>query len=163
VHASGTRQNLTCSVDDVYICVVDTRKFTPKTFLSVRSLMIVFGIKTVGKFDYDPDNLCDEFLSQGFLDIYTKSKTTTLGALIKCGLYDFVPELNSEDKKIFLQSRVRELQGELFAKAKRASSEDINQASLLAARCFDGPWARHLRLGLRTRAAVYAGDSSVRR
>jgi hypothetical protein len=76
------------------------------------------------------------------VDIYAKSATTTLGALIREGLYGLVPELSIERKKSSLQSRVKELREEFFAKAGPASSGDINEARLLAVRCFCDPWAR---------------------
>jgi hypothetical protein len=92
-----------------------TRKIARGSFLPASILMIYFGIETVDKYNYTPEDLRDEYLSQGTVDIYARSTTTTLVALIRDGLYDLIPELNIESKKTFLWSRVKELREELFA------------------------------------------------
>jgi hypothetical protein len=51
------------------------------TFIPASILMIEFGIAGVGNWDYTAKDLCDEFLSQGTVDIKDESVTTSLASL----------------------------------------------------------------------------------
>lgn len=136
------------TLDDICLCVLDTSLLPRGTFIPAGTLMVAFGIETVTKYNYTPEDLCDEYLPQGSVNIQSKSATTSLDSLINSGLYDVIPELDVNEKKRYLWRRVQELRTQLFAEAMPASSEEIDQARRLAITCFGGEFTQPMLIML---------------
>ncbi|KAF3922594.1 hypothetical protein AA313_de0204755 [Arthrobotrys entomopaga] len=74
---------------NIYICVIDTRKFDRKTFLPAPDLLAAFSIPSEGKLTHSWSE--GEYLSQGIVDIRGKSKVVTFQELLSYNLMDVFP------------------------------------------------------------------------
>ena len=133
---------------EICICVIDTFKFDSGLFRSASALMQQFGISVVTCYNYKPEDLAHEYLTQGTLNITGKSATTSLESLIDAGMYELFPEL--ETSKDFLYTRVLELRANFFASVFPTSDAAFARIKLLASKCFRDDWVWPLTIILLT-------------
>ncbi|SRR6266536_1548119 len=88
----------------IRICVLDTRKVDRGSFLPAVALLKAYGIPSTGKLRHEYYH--GEYLSQGTLEVWHKSASTSLEALICRGLHDLFPPFADESTKGSLYNRV---------------------------------------------------------
>ncbi|KAL3419294.1 hypothetical protein PVAG01_09516 [Phlyctema vagabunda] len=126
--------------EDIQISVVNTAGIARGSFISARSLMLAYGIDGIGRMELSPNDLQDEFLSQGTIDVIGVSITTNLAILLESGLYDLIPELDLESEKKFLWRRVKQLRAQFSQHPKVASDGEMIQLRQLITKTFGGTW-----------------------
>jgi hypothetical protein len=103
-----------CSPADIKICAVDTIKFSRGQF--ARDVLLMYMYRDVFSSNSDMQNLVrlgegdydnGKYLSQGTVVHQNRSCVTSLGNLIKAGLYELYPELDDPEGKEMDESCAR--------------------------------------------------------
>ncbi|BCR95666.1 uncharacterized protein AKAW2_20606A [Aspergillus luchuensis] len=144
---------------EVYICIVDTRKFPRGQFARDKSLLRVYrdapevDPSMRSFFDFrlrkNPDYDNGEYLSQGVLHHAGRSSVVSLEQLIQAGLYDLYPEFADASERDLWAKRVEFLRS-AWSKEHMTTRLDIQHAVNMARECFNGFNALDIALVLLT-------------
>lgn len=141
------------SADQIKISILDTQRVPRGSLMPASVLLDTFEIKL--KRNMDHKWFCDEYLSQGILDIPEGAMaTTTLDDLIAHGLHDFYPKFGEKLYNRRLYIRVDQLRSPLKnGDPEDPSPEDLNLAGAVAEKCCADP---------RFRPVLFAGLLSLK-
>ncbi|KAK6535467.1 hypothetical protein TWF694_001923 [Orbilia ellipsospora] len=119
---------------NIYICVLDTRKFDRKTFLPAPALLVAYSVRSQGKLTHSYSE--GEFLSQGQLDIRGKSKVVTYEDLVSHGLNDIFPRNVPETKLWWAVHDYRKA----WLSDIAIDEIELKSSHSLASKCFGEEW-----------------------
>lgn len=147
-----------CDPAEVYICIVDTRKFPRGQFARDKSLLRAY--RDAPEFDRSMRSFFDfrlrnldydngEYLSQGVLHHAGRSSVVSLEQLIQAGLYDLYPEFKDASVRKLWAKRARFLRS-AWSDERTTTQLDIHYAVNVARECFNGFDALDIALVLLT-------------
>jgi hypothetical protein len=162
-------QSIECGRSDlsnIFLCVVDTRRFPRGSFLQDLPLIEEFHnkvhppsqsytLRDLKRLRERTEFYFGEYLSQGRLDILGRSSHATLGKMIELGLPDVCPGLS--DLNFKWAKRVTEYRRNYLESSKTyaTSALQIRKAMTIAQACFDDEFSLPITamlLGMQARA-----------
>lgn len=142
----------------IHICVLDTRKVPRGAFLPAVALLRALNVPKDPKHKHEYYH--GEYLSQGMLDIEKGSSTTSLGDLIKHGLYDLFPSFENENR--WLWKEVKGFRDRFRENPLEATEEELKLARSIAKSCFQSEWAQTvMSFSLLCLSPRFKGDPAV--
>ncbi|PWY85253.1 hypothetical protein BO83DRAFT_328311 [Aspergillus eucalypticola CBS 122712] len=157
-HAIRKCNKRCCDPAEVYICIVDTRKFPRGQFARDKSLLRAYrdapelDQRMRSFFDFrlrDPRYDNGEYLSQGVLHHAGRSSVVSLEQLIQAGLYDLYRESADASAGNLWAERVKLLRS-AWSDDHTTTQLDIHYAVKVARECFNGFDALDIALVLLT-------------